>query len=144
MIQHFPPILKLSANGPALRSPAGGAVSLPTMSARDPQQARRTFLSLLTTDPPIFLTLSLSLYLQDSRNNFLKYARYVFYLVFLIPFPVAPPASVHPGRILTRSSAEFQKHRSVNKKDFGAIEYLLRKGHRQLEMYASPGIRNIR
>ncbi|KAJ5195132.1 uncharacterized protein N7498_008570 [Penicillium cinerascens] len=40
--------------------------------------------------------------------------------------------------------AEFQKHLSVNKKDFGAIEYLLRKGHRQLEMYASPGIRNIR
>ncbi|KAJ5172294.1 hypothetical protein N7492_004887 [Penicillium capsulatum] len=41
-------------------------------------------------------------------------------------------------------SAEFQKHRSVHKKDFGAIEYLLRKGQRQLEMYASPGIRNIR
>ncbi|KAJ5443876.1 uncharacterized protein N7458_007748 [Penicillium daleae] len=40
--------------------------------------------------------------------------------------------------------AEFQKHRSVNKKDFSAVEYLLRKGHRQLEMYASPGIRNIR
>ncbi|KAJ5860593.1 Complex 1 LYR protein [Penicillium soppii] len=39
---------------------------------------------------------------------------------------------------------EFQKHRSVNKKDFSAVEYLLRKGHRQLEMYASPGIRNIR
>ncbi|KAJ5084334.1 hypothetical protein NUU61_008913 [Penicillium alfredii] len=34
--------------------------------------------------------------------------------------------------------------RSVSKKDFGAVEYLLRKGHRQLEMYASPGIRNIR
>ncbi|KAJ5996543.1 hypothetical protein N7522_008203 [Penicillium canescens] len=40
--------------------------------------------------------------------------------------------------------AEFQKHLSVNKKDFSAVEYLLRKGHRQLEMYASPGIRNIR
>lgn len=39
---------------------------------------------------------------------------------------------------------EFQKHRSVNKKDFGTVEYLLRKGQRQLEMYASPGIRNIR
>ncbi|KAJ6113708.1 hypothetical protein N7523_007025 [Penicillium sp. IBT 18751x] len=39
---------------------------------------------------------------------------------------------------------EFQKHLSVNKKDFGAVEYLLRKGHRQLETYASPGIRNIR
>ncbi|KAJ5973997.1 hypothetical protein N7481_011207 [Penicillium waksmanii] len=52
--------------------------------------------------------------LQDSRNNFKRYAR-----------------------------AEFQKHLSVNKKDFSTVEYLLRKGHRQLEMYASPGIRNI-
>ncbi|KAF7712722.1 Succinate dehydrogenase assembly factor 1, mitochondrial [Penicillium ucsense] len=44
----------------------------------------------------------------------------------------------------TYARAEFQKHISVNKKDFSAIEYLLRKGNRQLEMYASPGIRNIR
>ncbi|KAJ5638285.1 hypothetical protein N7490_008164 [Penicillium lividum] len=41
-------------------------------------------------------------------------------------------------------SAEFQKHLSVSKKDFSTVEYLLRKGQRQLEMYASPGIRNIR
>ncbi|KAJ5550691.1 Complex 1 LYR protein [Penicillium sp. DV-2018c] len=40
-------------------------------------------------------------------------------------------------------SSEFQKHLSVNKKDFSTIEYLLRKGNRQLELYASPGIRNI-
>ncbi|KAJ5715823.1 uncharacterized protein N7483_013004 [Penicillium malachiteum] len=45
---------------------------------------------------------------------------------------------------LTDRRAEFQKHISVSKKDFNTIEYLLRKGHRQLEMYASPGIRNIR
>jgi succinate dehydrogenase assembly factor 1 len=57
---------------------------------------------------------------------------------------------LHPGISpilplrLRRPRAEFRKHLSVNKKDFGAIEYLLRKGHRQLEMYASPGIRNIR
>ncbi|KAK2768823.1 hypothetical protein FQN54_000683 [Arachnomyces sp. PD_36] len=38
---------------------------------------------------------------------------------------------------------EFQKNRSVNKKDFAAVEYLLRKGQRQLEIYSSPGIRNI-
>lgn len=49
-----------------------------------------------------------------------------------------------PADEYCRRSAEFQKHLSVNKKDFSAIEYLLRKGHRQLEMYASPGIRNIR
>ncbi|KAJ5894403.1 hypothetical protein N7495_006094 [Penicillium taxi] len=40
--------------------------------------------------------------------------------------------------------AEFEKYLSVNKKDFNTVEYLLRKGNRQLEMYASPGIRNIR
>ncbi|RAK98334.1 succinate dehydrogenase assembly factor 1 [Aspergillus ibericus CBS 121593] len=40
--------------------------------------------------------------------------------------------------------AEFRKHASVSKKDFSAVEYLLRKGQRQLEMYSSPGIRNIR
>ncbi|CAK43373.1 hypothetical protein M747DRAFT_231117 [Aspergillus niger ATCC 13496] len=42
------------------------------------------------------------------------------------------------------SKAEFRKNSSVSKKDFGAIEYLLRKGQRQLEMYSAPGIRNIR
>ncbi|KFY18795.1 hypothetical protein V493_08336 [Pseudogymnoascus sp. VKM F-4281 (FW-2241)] len=39
---------------------------------------------------------------------------------------------------------EFEKNIGLNKKDFGAIEYLLRKGNRQLEMYASPGIKDIR
>ncbi|EAS31794.3 uncharacterized protein CIMG_07273 [Coccidioides immitis RS] len=38
---------------------------------------------------------------------------------------------------------EFQKNRDVNRKDFATIEYLLRRGQKQLEMYASPGIRNI-
>lgn len=31
----------------------------------------------------------------------------------------------------------------LDKKDFAAIEYMIRKGQRQLEMYSSPGIRNI-
>ncbi|OBT61600.1 hypothetical protein VE03_08934 [Pseudogymnoascus sp. 23342-1-I1] len=35
---------------------------------------------------------------------------------------------------------EFEKNIGLNKKDFGAIEYLLRKGNRQLEIYASPGL----
>lgn len=39
---------------------------------------------------------------------------------------------------------EFDKNIRLDKKDFSAIEYLLRKGHRQLEMYASPGIKDIR
>ncbi|KAJ5345563.1 Complex 1 LYR protein [Penicillium brevicompactum] len=55
----------------------------------------------------------------------------------LLSIPVAIPAE-------TGDRSEFQKHRSVNKKDFSTVEYLLRKGQRQLEMYASPGIRNIR
>jgi succinate dehydrogenase assembly factor 1 len=39
---------------------------------------------------------------------------------------------------------EFDKSIALDKKDFGAIEYLLRKGQRQLEMYSSPGIRDVR
>jgi len=42
-----------------------------------------------------------------------------------------------------RSRTEFQKSIHLDKKDFGAIEYLLRKGQRQLEMYSAPGIRDI-
>ena len=38
---------------------------------------------------------------------------------------------------------EFRKNLDISKKDFTAIEYLVRKGHRQLEMYSNPGIRNI-
>ncbi|PQE08114.1 Complex 1 LYR protein [Rutstroemia sp. NJR-2017a BVV2] len=39
---------------------------------------------------------------------------------------------------------EFQKSIKLDKKDFGAIEYLLRKGQRQVDMYSSPGIKDIR
>ena len=38
---------------------------------------------------------------------------------------------------------EFENNATIDKKDFGAIEYLLRKGQRQLETYSEPGIRNI-
>ncbi|MCJ1419335.1 hypothetical protein MMC32_005689 [Xylographa parallela] len=38
---------------------------------------------------------------------------------------------------------EFKKNSLLDKKDFAAIEYLLRKGQRQLEIYSSPGIKNI-
>ena len=31
----------------------------------------------------------------------------------------------------------------LNKKDFAAIEFLLRKGQRQLDVYSDPGIKNI-
>jgi succinate dehydrogenase assembly factor 1 len=35
------------------------------------------------------------------------------------------------------------KSRIADKKDYSAIEYMLRKGQRQLGIYSSPGIRNI-
>ncbi|KAK3067507.1 hypothetical protein LTR53_015583 [Teratosphaeriaceae sp. CCFEE 6253] len=38
---------------------------------------------------------------------------------------------------------EFAKHMDVGKKDFSTIEFLLRKGNRQLEIYEQPGVRNI-
>ncbi|KAF7877501.1 hypothetical protein EAF04_001178 [Stromatinia cepivora] len=39
---------------------------------------------------------------------------------------------------------EFDKSMNLDKKDFSAIEYLLRKGQRQVDMYSSPGIKDIR
>ncbi|KAF4975315.1 hypothetical protein FZEAL_7880 [Fusarium zealandicum] len=38
--------------------------------------------------------------------------------------------------------AEFARNLSIEKRDFAAIEFLLRKGRRQLEVYASPGIKD--
>ncbi|KAJ1331361.1 succinate dehydrogenase assembly factor 1 [Microdochium nivale] len=40
--------------------------------------------------------------------------------------------------------AEFDKSIQINKKDFAAVEFLLRKGKRQLELYSQPNIRDIR
>ncbi|KAI4750204.1 hypothetical protein E4T44_14946 [Aureobasidium sp. EXF-8845] len=37
-----------------------------------------------------------------------------------------------------------KKPANHDKKDYSAIEYMLRRGQRQLETYASPGIRNIK
>ncbi|KAK1253679.1 hypothetical protein MKX07_001756 [Trichoderma sp. CBMAI-0711] len=40
--------------------------------------------------------------------------------------------------------AEFSRNITIEKRDFAAIEFLLRKGHRQLDVYSSPGIKDIR
>ncbi|GJN72973.1 hypothetical protein PLIIFM63780_007039 [Purpureocillium lilacinum] len=40
--------------------------------------------------------------------------------------------------------AEFAKNLSIDKRDFAAIEFLLRKGRRQLDVYSSPGIKDVR
>jgi succinate dehydrogenase assembly factor 1 len=39
---------------------------------------------------------------------------------------------------------EFEKNLKIDKRDFGAIEFLLRKGRRQLDIYASPGVKDIK
>ena len=39
--------------------------------------------------------------------------------------------------------SQFQHNMEISTRDFGAIEYLLRKGRRQLELYSDPGIKNI-
>ncbi|KAF2141839.1 uncharacterized protein K452DRAFT_298501 [Aplosporella prunicola CBS 121167] len=38
---------------------------------------------------------------------------------------------------------EFEKNLAIEKRDFAAIEYMLRRGHRQLEIYEDPGIRDV-
>jgi succinate dehydrogenase assembly factor 1 len=38
---------------------------------------------------------------------------------------------------------EFRKNISLDKKDFSTIEFLLRKGRRQLGIYEDPNIRNV-
>lgn len=40
--------------------------------------------------------------------------------------------------------SEFNKSVNIDKRDFAAIEFLLRKGRRQLEIYSAPGIKDIR
>ncbi|KAI0203913.1 complex 1 protein-domain-containing protein [Astrocystis sublimbata] len=44
----------------------------------------------------------------------------------------------------TFARSEFDKNLSIEKRDFAAIEFLLRKGKRQLEVYSAPGIKDIR
>ncbi|KAG8421696.1 hypothetical protein J3458_003550 [Metarhizium acridum] len=40
--------------------------------------------------------------------------------------------------------AEFDRNLRIEKRDFAAIEFLLRKGRRQLDVYSNPGIKDIR
>lgn len=39
---------------------------------------------------------------------------------------------------------EFEKGVALDKKDFSTIEYLLRRGERQLSIYSAAGIKDIR
>ncbi|KAI5466632.1 complex 1 protein-domain-containing protein [Mariannaea sp. PMI_226] len=40
--------------------------------------------------------------------------------------------------------SEFARNLNLDKRDFAAIEFLLRKGRRQLDVYSSPGIKDIK
>lgn len=74
--------------------------------------------------------------MQESRGNFKRYTRYVLEEGSLLrSFTVF---------VLIPRRSEFEKNIALDKKDFGAIEYLLRKGQRQLESYSASGITNIR
>ncbi|KAK3335390.1 complex 1 protein-domain-containing protein [Cercophora scortea] len=44
----------------------------------------------------------------------------------------------------TFARREFEKNIQLDKRDFSAIEFFLRKGRRQMEMYASPGVKDVR
>ena len=40
-------------------------------------------------------------------------------------------------------SRQFRRNSLISRTDFAAVELLLRTGHRQLETYSSPGVKNI-
>lgn len=66
------------------------------------------------------------------------------YAITLPRFCKAGTPQVHAcGTTLTECRAEFHKNQAVGKKDFGTIEYLLRRGRRQLETYQDPGIKDL-
>ncbi|KAK1769976.1 complex 1 protein-domain-containing protein [Phialemonium atrogriseum] len=48
------------------------------------------------------------------------------------------------GHFESFARSEFEKNIHIDKRDFAAIEFLVRKGRRQLDVYASPGIKDIR
>ncbi|KAK9366640.1 hypothetical protein V1509DRAFT_629146 [Lipomyces kononenkoae] len=52
-----------------------------------------------------------------------------------------PPESKRNFLIFTRQ--QFEQHINISKSDFTTIEYLLRKGRHQLEIYSNKGVRNI-
>ncbi|KAM3503879.1 hypothetical protein MY10362_003910 [Beauveria mimosiformis] len=58
--------------------------------------------------------------------------------VSAVPYPNAPLDRIF------KLLREFAKSRDIDKRDFAAIEFLLRKGKRQLQVYSSNGIKDIR
>lgn len=48
------------------------------------------------------------------------------------------------GHFEAFARSEFDKNIGIDKKNFAAVEFLVRKGRRQLEVYSSPGIKDIK
>ena len=46
--------------------------------------------------------------------------------------------------LMRRRRNEFHRNTGVDKRDFAAIEFLLRKGRRQLEVYAAAGVKDVK
>ncbi|KIW61832.1 hypothetical protein PV05_01904 [Exophiala xenobiotica] len=46
-------------------------------------------------------------------------------------------------RFRNAARREFRQNQKIDKKDFAAIEALLRMGSRKLELYSSPGVKDI-
>ncbi|EGW30751.1 uncharacterized protein SPAPADRAFT_72684 [Spathaspora passalidarum NRRL Y-27907] len=52
-----------------------------------------------------------------------------------------PPSAQEHWRKFIRG--EFKRYQHLTKKDFGAIEHLIRVGHRRFEMLSDPQIKDI-
>lgn len=44
---------------------------------------------------------------------------------------------------LAFSREQFERHKDLSRKDFATIEYLLRTGHRKLEMFSNPSLTRV-
>jgi len=72
---------------------------------------------------------------QATRPHFENFARFVYSMPLLSHIQWV-------SKNIARN--EFERNLKIEKRDFAAIEFLLRKGRRQLEVYASPGIKDVR
>ena len=52
-------------------------------------------------------------------------------------------ADVDGGNIVSLVRDEFEKHRSISRKDFLRIEFLLRRGRRQLELLKGSNVTGV-
>jgi hypothetical protein len=103
-------------NGPPVRFAEGGTELVPPMPERDTKETSCNYPSTLPKKKKKQVLQGLgSLDSQVSRKHFQAFAR-----------------------------SEFTKYVVIEKRDFAAIEFLLRKGRRQLESYSAPGIKDVK